>query len=541
MFDAHEVFHEGELEAQRRTGAGDMSSFAAAIIRDYMPDQHREFFCAQPFLVFSGADADGRIWTTLIEGPDGFVRSPDSRTLTLATEVDEQDPLAAAFAAGTDVGMVGIELATRRRNRLSGAIRRDEEGYVVDLNMSFGNCPQYINERAWRREARTGTLAAKTSGRLSDDQIALVKTADTLFIGSGQYGEEGAPANGFDASHRGGEPGFVQVEGGTRLRIPDYAGNNAFNTIGNLLRNPQVGLVFVDFETGGLLHINGTATIDWAAKGAEDPAARRTIDIDIDTVLERPGALSLRWTREEALRQFQVTRKVREAEGIASFYLAPVDGGLLAPFEPGQHLPIQLRFQHAAPAKRTYSLSGAPGAAEYRLTVKREDKGLVSRALHDAVEVGHVIEARPPSGDFVVGCSQCPLVLASAGVGLTPMVSMLHRAAEDGGDRPVWYAHGARDGSHHALAEEVDALIVSRPNLKRHIRFSSPRAEDRLGEDYDAEGRLTAEALLALNAGPDTHYMLCGPAAFLADIQSGLTSAGVPEDHIHWETFGPTG
>ena len=88
-------------------------------------------------------------------------------------------------------------------------------------------------------------------------------------------------------------------------------------------------------------------------------------------------------------------------------------------------------------------LSGAPGTAEYRLSIKREDRGLASRALHDMVEVGHVIEARPPSGDFVVGCSQCPLVLASAGVGLTPMVSMLHKAAADAGDRPVWYAHGA--------------------------------------------------------------------------------------------------
>ncbi|MEO1494297.1 MAG: pyridoxamine 5'-phosphate oxidase family protein [Pseudomonadota bacterium] len=302
MFDATQVFHEGELEAQRKTGVGDMTAFATAIIRDYMPDQHREFFSAQPFLVFSSADADGRIWTTLLEGPDGFVGSPDNRTLTLATEIDRQDPLASAFAAGTDVGMVGIELATRRRNRLSGAIRPGGDGFVLDLNMSFGNCPQYINERSWWREAQTETPAAKLSGRLSEDQIALIKGADTLFIGSGQYGDDGQPANGFDASHRGGDAGFVQIVDGNHIRIPDYAGNNAFNTIGNLLRNPQVGLVFVDFETGGLLHLNGTATIDWDAKGAVDPAARRTIDIEIKHVVERPGALSLRWKREEALR-----------------------------------------------------------------------------------------------------------------------------------------------------------------------------------------------------------------------------------------------
>lgn len=541
MFDAHEVFHEGELEAQRRTGAGDMTSFAAAIIRDFMPDQHRDFFSALPFLVFSGADANGSVWTTLIEGPDGFVRSPDSRTLTLATEVDEQDPLAAAFAAGTDVGMVGIELATRRRNRLSGAIKRDGAGYVVDLNMSFGNCPQYINERDWRRVERTATSAAKISDRLSDDQLALVGKADTLFIGSGQYGKQGKPANGFDASHRGGDAGFVQIVDGTRIRIPDYAGNNAFNTIGNILRNPKVGVMFVDFETGGLLHLSGTATIDWEAKDAVDPAARRTIDIKINTVVERPGALSLRWGSDgAALRPMKVVKKVAAAEDITSFHLAPTDGRPVDPFEAGQHLPIEFEV-NGARVKRSYSLSGAPGADEYRLSIKREPHGLASRALHDDVKVGDVIHARRPSGDFVVSCSQCPLVLASAGVGLTPMVSILHKAAMDGGNRPVWYAHGARDGAHLALGDEVKALVASHPNLNSHIRFSRPGADDLLGEDYNAEGRVTAEALLALNAGSDAHYLLCGPTQFVADVQAGLEAAGVPAIHIHFETFGPAG
>ena len=539
MFDTTDVFHDGELEAQHRAGAGDMRSIATAIIRDFMPDQHREFFSAQPFLVFSAAGTDGRIWTTLIEGPDGFVKSPDNRTLTLSTEIDPQDPLAAAFAAGTDIGMIGIELATRRRNRLSGAIRADGEGYVIDLNMSFGNCPQYINERSWRREARTETLAAKTSGQLSTDQIALVKAADTLFIGSGQYDDNDRPANGFDASHRGGEPGFVQVVDQTRLRIPDYAGNNVFNTIGNLLRNPQVGLVFVDFETGSLLHINGTAVIDWEADGMADPAVRRTIDIEIGSVIERPGALSLRWNREETLRQLRVTRKVREAEGIASFYLAPVDGEPLAMFKPGQHLPIQLRFNDTTSAKRTYSLSNAPGASEYRLTIKREEHGRVSRVLHDTVEVGHKIEARPPAGDFVVPENNAPLVLASAGVGLTPMLAALHHAAGSG--RLVWYVHGTRDGDHDALRDEIKALVDAHVNLHSHISYSRPRAEDRPGMDYDAKGRVTAETLLALKAGPDAEYMLCGPAQFLGDVRGGLVTSGVPADKIHWETFGPTG
>ncbi|MEO0363166.1 MAG: pyridoxamine 5'-phosphate oxidase family protein, partial [Pseudomonadota bacterium] len=518
-------------------------AWASDFIRPFMPNQHRAFYETLPFLVLSGADRDGRTWVTLMDGPDGFVRSPDRRTLTLATTVDPQDPLAQSFAAGTDVGMVGIELASRRRNRLSGVIRPDGDGLKIDVRQSFGNCPQYISEREWRRAADADAPEALRSASLSASQIARIRAADTLFIGTGQQGAAGEPSNGFDASHRGGEPGFVQAVDGTRLRIPDYAGNNFFNTIGNILRNPQVGLVFVDFETGGLLQVSGRAEIDWAPSDAKDPAARRMIDLTIEAVVDRPAALSLRWSEEASgQRRFKVVGKIRESEDVASFRLAPVDGLPVEGFEAGQHLPIELVVPgRPGTVKRTYSLSGAPGAEDYRLSVKREPHGVASRFLHDAVAPGDVLYARRPSGEFVVPCSRCPLVLVSAGVGLTPMVAMLHAAAAEPGERPVWYAHAARDGARHALKEEVDALIKTKSVFKRHVVYSRPRAEDRLDRDYDAAGRLTAKTLLALNAGPEARYMLCGPAAFLSDIRSGLEAGGVPADQIHFETFGPTG
>lgn len=304
-----------------------------------------------------------------------------------------------------------------------------------------------------------------------------------------------------------------------------------------------MGLLFVDFETGGLLQITGRAQVDWAPKDVNDPGARRMIDVTVEAVVDRAGALSLRWeTDATRVRRLAVTRKVAESTDITSFYLSPIDGRPLVPFKAGQHLPVELEIpRQPGKVRRAYSLSGAPADDGYRLSIKREAKGVASRFMHDAVAVGDIIEARRPTGDFVIPCSQCPLVLASAGVGLTPMVSMLHAAAGTTGARPVWFVHGARNGANHALRDEVDRLAKAHPTLSTLVLYSKPGMGDLVGRDYDAVGRVTAESLLNLNAGPEAHYLLCGPAQFLADIRSGLEAAGVRPDQIHFETFGPTG
>nr|WP_255548193.1 pyridoxamine 5'-phosphate oxidase family protein [Erythrobacter ani] len=413
---------------------------------------------------------------------------------------------------------------------------------MVDVDQSFGNCPQYIHERKWRRAERTALGKAVHSSALSEAQSALIRGADTMFIGTGQSQRGDHPSNGFDASHRGGEPGFVAVSDAGHLRIPDYAGNNFFNTIGNLLENPRIGLVFVDFGTGGLLHVSGTAQVDWSASESHDPGALRMIDVTIDAVVERPGALSLRWSKDDSdLRQLVVIDKVRESEDITSFHLAPADGAALPAFKAGQHLPVELNIPgQPGRVRRSYSLSGSPDSGTYRLSIKREAKGMASRFMHDVLHEGGRVDARHPSGDFVIPCSNCPLVLVSAGVGLTPMLSMLHDAARST-ERPVWYVHGARNGRSHALRAEAARLSKTSPKLKVMTLYTQPDSADILGEHYDARGRVTVRTLLELNAGEGAHYMICGPAAFLADIRSGLEAAGVPESQIHFETFGPTG
>jgi len=536
-------FHEGELQAQKRAGVGDVAKWAGGFIRDYLPEQHRDFHTSLPFLIVSGADPQGQTWITMVDGPQGFATSPDPRRIVLTTQVDPTDPLASAFQNGTDIGVLGIELAHRRRNRFSGAMRATDDGYAIDIRQTFGNCPQYIHERAWTRVAKAGAVTAKSGSALTIDQIALIGGSDTMFIGSGHQGAAGAVSNGFDASHRGGAPGFVHVVDGTHLQIPDYAGNNFFNTIGNLVSNPRIGLLFVDFETGDLLQITGRAFIDWSPERAHDPDARRVIDVEIDAVLERPAAVGLRWAKQDHLsRPLKLSRRTAESPSVTSFYFEAADGRPLEPFKAGQHLPIEVQIPgEVGLSKRSYSLSGAPhDTSHYRLSVKREDKGLVSRFLHDALSVGSLIEARKPSGAFVVPCLKCPLVLVGAGVGATPMLSMLHASADEQ-DRPVWYVHAARNGRDHVLRAEVDHLVEANENLHQRTFYSRPDAADVLGRDYDAEGRITARDLLDLGAGPEAHYMLCGPAAFLAEMRKALEAEGVLADNIHVEIFGPTG
>lgn len=539
MFYADNPFHSGELAAQKRAGVNGLAARVAPFIRDFMPDQHRAFYQAQPFLVAASSDAQGRVWTTVIEGENGFISSPDSSTLSLATTIDPQDPLSEAILDGTEIGVVGIELATRRRNRFSGRTHRTKEGFAIEIRQAFGNCPKYINEREWWR-VDTSAHDAIASDELTPEQMTLIASADTLFVGSGRNGSQNAVSDGYDASHRGGEPGFVQVAGPTRLRIPDYSGNNFFNTIGNLLEDPRIGLLFVDFANGGLLQVSGRATIDWTPKEARDPNILRVIDVEIDAVIDRPAALSLRWTAEPvATTKLTVTDKVVEAEGIVSFHLASANGDTLAPFRAGQHLPITLDIpDQSAKVQRTYSLSGSAADCHYRISVKRQPGGVGSHFLHDDVRVGDVIEAKPPSGDFVIPDDDTPLVLVSAGVGLTPMLAMLYEASASNSHRPVWYVHGARNGRAYALGSEVDQLVASNPKSTRKIFFSAPESTDHLGKTFDVQGRITAADLLSLRAGSDAHYMLCGPLDFMTGLKNGLEAGGVPADQIRFETFG---
>lgn len=286
-------FHKGERAAQARMGAANVAKWAPKAIRPFMPDQHRAFFETLPFLAVGARDASGQPWATLLAGPPGFAASPDPETLTIDAGPGEGDALAGAFRPGADIGLLGLDFATRRRNRANGSVAAaDDTGFRVAVRQSFGNCPQHITVRDWRPTPAATPAPARLDHALDAAAVRLIEAADTFFVASGHRDAGDAPSNGLDVSHRGGAPGFVRVEGPNRIAFVDLAGNKFYNTVGNLMLDPRVGLLFVDFQTGDLLQISGRAVIDWdAAELAQIPRAERAIAVEIETVVALPARL----------------------------------------------------------------------------------------------------------------------------------------------------------------------------------------------------------------------------------------------------------
>ncbi len=250
------VWHAGERAVQRRAGVPDaIERVGQVAVRPFMPDQHRQFFQQLPFLVVGSVDDVGRPWASLLFGEPGFVASPDPTHLTIAARPLRGDPLDGALQLGAPLGMLGIELPTRRRNRANGTVTAlDADGFAVTVEESFGNCPQYIQRRSYG-EVRAASVEAEPLAGLDAEAIETIRTADTMFVASA--------AARVDVSHRGGRPGFLAVAADGAILVPDYSGNRFFNTLGNFTVNPRGGLLIPDFDKGDLLQLTGTTEILW--------------------------------------------------------------------------------------------------------------------------------------------------------------------------------------------------------------------------------------------------------------------------------------
>lgn len=306
-----EAFHAGEQAMQLLAGSRKrMAEIGGRVIRDFMPDQHRELFEKLPYFIIGSLDAQRQPWASLVAGPPGFVATPDARTLTVAARPAAGDPLAASLAVGAPLGMLGIELHTRRRNRMNGRVTTVGDGqFTVHVDQSFGNCPQYIQARQPRYVDLPETMAAphpvQAEGPyLSADAAALVRQADTFFIATASAAPgSGEMREGVDVSHRGGRPGFVRLSeenGRSVLTAPDFAGNNFFNTLGNIAQNPRAGLLFVDFDTGDLLQLSGAASVV-----LDDPeiaafrGAQRLLRFEPQEGRLIRGVLPMRWSEPD--------------------------------------------------------------------------------------------------------------------------------------------------------------------------------------------------------------------------------------------------
>lgn len=573
LSDSSSPFHPGEVAMQNTVGVAEkMEKFGRRVIRDHMPDQHRDFYAQLPFVVLGAVDPAGNAWATLLAGKPGFLHSPDPQTLDFAVTPDPRDPAAAGLGEGAAVGLLGIELHTRRRNRMNGSVHvTTPNRFAVRVEHAFGNCPQYIQLRDWQMIRNPADHAALPEPReldpASPEVKAMIAAADTFFVAS--YVDDAAGRH-VDASHRGGKTGFVRINPDGSLTIPDFAGNLHFNTLGNLLLNPRAGLVFPDFATGDLLHLTGDSDVVLdSPEIAAFQGAERLWTFRPRRAVLREGALPLRlslrddgwspnslmtgdWDQarrrldaeklRSAWRPFRVAQIVEESAVIRSLHLEPADGQGIIPHQAGQHLPIRVRPDSTSElVMRTYTISSAPSDGRYRLSVKRQ--GLVSHHLH-ALREGDLLEARAPAGAFTIDPLEArPAVLLGAGVGITPILAMLRSIVFEGlrkrKVRPTYVLQAARIHADRAFAAELSALATQGQGAIKLVRVLSDPRGAQLGRDYDAEGRIDADLLRRLLPFDAYDFYLCGPPGFMQALYDQLAELGVPDERIHAEAFGP--
>ncbi|MFJ6671201.1 pyridoxamine 5'-phosphate oxidase family protein [Actinosynnema sp. NPDC091369] len=267
-------FHEGELAVQRRAGVSDDAARLSTMVAPArLSSGVARFLAERTFAAVTARDTDGTLWLSPLTGPPGFLHVDSPTALTARTSPAEGDPLH-GLPTGQPVGLIAIEFALRRRLRLNGALTgAGNDGLRVEVEQAFGNCPQYIQGRLLRATtaADPGPAPVRRGECLTPDDVDLIRRSDTFLVGTTH------PARGNDASHRGGAPGFVRVEGGG-LWWPDYPGNNMFTTLGNIHADPVAALLFFDFTTGRTLHLSGRAEVEWTGPGAggdDDRTGRR--------------------------------------------------------------------------------------------------------------------------------------------------------------------------------------------------------------------------------------------------------------------------
>ncbi|ALV04943.1 pyridoxamine 5'-phosphate oxidase family protein [Roseateles depolymerans] len=554
-------FHAGEQAVQQRLGVAErMLGIGQRVVRTYMPAQHRQFYGQLPFIMVGSVDAQERPWASVLVGEPGFIESPDDHHLRFTARPVAGDPLAEGLHAGAPLGFLGIELHTRRRNRVNGVVSGVRpDGFDLDVEQTVGNCPQYIQGRDmhWVRDPQDLQPRQREAlTQLDGPARALIGKADTLFIASH------APGAGADVSHRGGRSGFVHIEDDRTFLVPDFLGNHLFMTFGNLAVNPRAGVLFIDFDTGEVLTLTGRAEVVWDGELLKSVAAfegaERAWRFHVEAGWRLSEALPLRWrfrdwspnslitgTWDEAAarlkaadlaqtwRPYRVARIVDESRVIRSFHLQPDDGQALPPLQAGQHLPIRLG---AAGPMRTYTVSSAPGDDHLRLSIKRD--GQVSTQMHEQLRVGDVIEAMGPRGQFTLDATEKrPAVLIGAGVGITPMMAFLRHIVTEGfrrrGTRPTHVIQVAHDAQVRAFGAELDALAARANGAVRVHTVLSDAPAGAL------QGPLTLEMLKSLLPFDDHEFYLCGPGGFMQSLYDGLRGLGVRDERIHAEAFGP--
>ncbi|WP_433565849.1 pyridoxamine 5'-phosphate oxidase family protein [Nocardia sp. CA-151230] len=285
-------YHPGELAVQRRMGQEDIAQRVGRMIRADIPAAAAAFLAEQPMIVVAAADDGGRMWAGQLVGPPGFVHASGERAIEVEARPKAGDPLAESLRGTRHVGIIALQPQLRRRMRVNGVIAPTTTGLHIDTEQVYSNCPKYISRRGIEEWATGESPTVRRTTALDEPQRQLIARADAFFVASADVDGNA------DASHRGGNPGFLQVLSPTRLRWPDYRGNSMFMTLGNIAADPRCGLLIPDWRTGTTLQLTGTAEITWE-QAAFTAGAQCAIDFTLIEVVEITNATPLRWSEPE--------------------------------------------------------------------------------------------------------------------------------------------------------------------------------------------------------------------------------------------------
>ena len=573
-------FHKGEQEAQSRLGVRDqMERFGRQVIREAMPDQHREFYNQLPFVFVGHADRNGWPWASILFGAPGFMHSKDERSLSINTKPVSGDPLEDSLMPDKRLGLLGIELPSRRRNRLAAHVTEaTTSGLELKIDQAFGNCPQYIQTRELETldPATLPESSIEEFTQFDNQAKSLITNSDTFFVASYVSNGSEAASEGADVSHRGGRPGYIRIDDDNTLTIPDYLGNNHFNTFGNFIENSKAGLLFLDFESGHILTLTGTVEILWDSPDTKFfDGAERLWKFHLDHGRRLENALPLRWkldafspntsltgTWKEAKelsdadrhknewRPYTVRKIVEESSVISSFYLK-AEGHQALSFQPGQFLTIKANIDGKEHI-RTYTLSSAPADDYYRISIKREaspdgevPEGMFSNYLHTQMKEGDIIYAKAPRGAFTFDSEEKrPAILLAGGVGITPMISMARHVLIEGlrtrSMRPLTIIGAAKNHNQRAFFEELQEISeASQAQIRTYWALSDVSSNLNPGKDFHHQGRISKDLLQAILPLDDYDCYLCGPSGFMQATYDLLRSMGISDARIYAEEFGP--
>ncbi|MEH6443303.1 MAG: pyridoxamine 5'-phosphate oxidase family protein [Oceanospirillaceae bacterium] len=531
------LFHKGELTVQERANEADIAQRNGIVVSQHIIKGALPFIAQQYMTVISSTDEKNQIWTSVLFGKPGFISAPDDQHILINPQQiinQSADPLWLNITRNTQVGLLIIELSTRRRLRVNGNISLLSNGqYEVVVAQAYPNCPKYIQRR--QPQLSDNVLTYETpkpqfGDSLTATQVELIANSDSFFVGSG------VDNNHSDASYRGGETGFVSVINKYELQIPDYKGNSMFNTLGNFQSNPNAGLVFIDFVHNKLLQLTGTAKILWDQPDDNNNTGgtKRYWRFIIKGWQETQLPSGLNWTffdysphnpkiESSTELMLQISAIENISEKIKLLRLTAVNGGILPAFKAGSHLPIEVKLSEKTTVQRHYSITSSHHDNRfYEIAVQQEKQGRGgSNYIHEQLKAGDFITAMHPVNKFSLTSSGKHHILIAGGIGITPIISMLKELSQSNQSFELHYS--VKKASDLAFKEEITRLAG------KHAHFY-------ITQGLDAN-RLDLKSLF-MEGNKSSHVYICGPLSMIEAVKEKANVHNWDPSHIHFESFG---